>query len=134
MVVETATARSMTAGDGAAVELATVEGRDPRRPGGKRFGALVHAALAEVGLRGREEIARVAAAQGRLTGATDEEVAAAARAVEPALRHPLLPAAATSADCRREEPLIHRLGDATALEGLADLGFRAAAGSALGAL
>ncbi len=125
MVVETATARGMTAADGAAVELATVEGRDPRRPGGKRFGALVHAALAEVGLRaGREEIARVAAAQGRLTGATDEEVAAAARAVEAALRHPLLLAAAASADCRREEPLIHRLGDGTVLEGVADLAFR----------
>src|SRR5260370_2732895 len=125
MVVETATARSMTAGDGAAVELATVEGRDPRRPGGKRFGALVHAALAEVELRaGREEIARVAAAQGRLTGATDEEVAAAARAVEAALRHPLLLAAATSADCRREEPLIHRLRDGTVLAGGADLACR----------
>jgi ATP-dependent exoDNAse (exonuclease V) beta subunit len=106
-----------------------VEARDPRRPGGKRFGALVHAALAEVGLRaGREEIARVAAAQGRLTGATDEEVAAAARAVEAALRHPLLLAAATSADCRREEPLIHRLADGTVLEGVADLAFRDAEG------
>src|SRR5207237_76336 len=66
--VETATARSLSAPDlaGIEVEHAAVAGREPQRPGGKRFGALVHAVLAEVDLRaGPGTIARLAAAHGR---------------------------------------------------------------------
>jgi ATP-dependent exoDNAse (exonuclease V) beta subunit len=102
-----------------------VEGREAGRPGGKRFGTLVHAVLAEIDLQARPDaIAIAAAAQGRLAGATQTEVSAAARAVEAALAHPLLRRAAKSRDCRREEPLVHRLGDGTLLEGVVDLAFR----------
>ena len=140
--VETATARAFASASGpterrpdaappipAAVAVEAVERRDPARPGGRRFGTLVHATLADVELRAnRDAIALLSAAQGRLVGATQAEVDAAARAVEAALRHPLLQAAAQSADCRREEPLLHVLPDGTLLEGIADLAFRDASG------
>ncbi|TMA29802.1 MAG: ATP-dependent deoxyribonuclease subunit A [Deltaproteobacteria bacterium] len=123
--VETATARSTAEPGGTAAQLATAGARGPTRPRGKRFGSLVHALLAEAPLTASaDEIARLAAAQGRLCGAPPEEVSAAARAVEAALRHPLLQRAANSADCRREEPLVHRLADGTILEGVVDLAFR----------
>jgi ATP-dependent exoDNAse (exonuclease V) beta subunit len=127
--VETATARAIAQPQGAAAELAVVEPRDPARPRGKRFGSLVHAVLAEVPLTAAPaEIARRTAAQARLVNGTPEEVAAAARAVEAALRHPLLQRAARSAECRREEALVHRLPDGTLLEGVVDLAFRDDAG------
>jgi ATP-dependent exoDNAse (exonuclease V) beta subunit len=127
--VETATARSLAQPEGPAAQLAAVEAREPSRPRGKRFGSLVHAVLAEVPLAaGPAEIARLAAAEGRLSGAAAEEVAAAARAVEAALRHPLLQRAARSLEMRREEPLVHRLADGTLLEGVVDLAFRDDAG------
>ncbi|MGZ6142780.1 MAG: UvrD-helicase domain-containing protein [Myxococcales bacterium] len=122
--VETATARSIAA-PGGEVALESVAAREADRPKGKRFGTLVHAVLAEVDLRaGPEAVARLAAAQGRMTDASPEEVTAAARAVLAALQHPLLQRAARSDDCRREEPLLHRLEDGTLLEGVVDLAFR----------
>ena len=122
--VETATARaSSTAGEG--VDVAAVEIRTSPRPGGRRFGSLVHAVLAGIDLRAPSEaIASAATAQGRLVGATSEEVAAAAQAVEAALAHPLLRRAAAATECRREDPVVHRLDDGTLLEGVVDLAFR----------
>ena len=109
--------------------LESVELRDFTRPRGRRFGTLVHAVLAEVDLHaGPEEVRKVALAQGRLLGATPEEVTAAARASAAALSHPLLRRAADAEDCRREEPLIHRLDDGTLLEGVVDLAFRDSSG------
>ena len=123
--VETATARSLLAPASEPVRLDSVELRDLTRPGGKRFGTLVHALLAEVDLRaGPEAIARVARAQARLVGATPGETDAAVRAVGAALAHPLLRRAASAAECRREEPMVHRLEDDTLLEGVMDLAFR----------
>jgi ATP-dependent exoDNAse (exonuclease V) beta subunit len=123
--VETATARSLLAPAGEPVGLNSVELRDFTRPRGKRFGALVHAVLAEVDLRaGPEAIARVARAQARLVGATPGETEAAVRAVGTALTHPLLRRAASASECRREEPIVHRLEDGTLLEGVVDLAFR----------
>jgi ATP-dependent exoDNAse (exonuclease V) beta subunit len=120
--VGTATARREVA-------IEEVEEREPGRPGGRRFGTLVHAVLAEIELQaGPDAIALAAAAQGRLAGATQAEIAAAARAVEAALSHPLLRRAAKSVDCRREEPLVHRLDDGTLIEGVVDLAFRDAGG------
>jgi ATP-dependent exoDNAse (exonuclease V) beta subunit len=55
-------------------------------------------------------------------------VAAAARAAAAALEHPLLRRAALAEECRREEPLLHRLEDGTLLEGVVDLAFRDASG------
>ncbi|MFN2549919.1 MAG: UvrD-helicase domain-containing protein [Myxococcales bacterium] len=128
--VETATARSIaSAPEGSEVALETVAGREAPRPRGRRFGTLVHAVLAEIDLRATPEgIARTAAAQGRIAGAPAEEISAAAAAVVAALQHPLLQAAARSDECRREEPVLHRLADGTLLEGVVDLAFRDAAG------
>jgi len=123
--VDTATARSLPAVAGEPVELAAVEIRDFSRPRGRRFGSLVHAVLAETDLRaGPEAVGGVARAQARLVGATPEEVDAAARAALAALAHPLLRRAAAAVDCRREEPVVHRLEDGTLLEGVVDLAFR----------
>jgi ATP-dependent helicase/nuclease subunit A len=113
------------------VQVETVPG-DPAaraaRPGGKRFGTLVHAVLAAVDLAadaaGVEAAAR---AQGRLVGATPEEVAAATEAVRAALAHPLLRRAAESqaaGGLRRETPVLLRLPDGVLAEGVVDLAFR----------
>jgi ATP-dependent helicase/nuclease subunit A len=129
MRVETATGRSQKEAAAGPVALETVELRDFARPRGRRFGTLVHAVLAEVDLRaGPAQVGKVALAQGRLLGASGEEVAAAARAAGAALAHPLLRRAAAAEDCRREEPLIHRLEDGTLLEGVVDLAFRDGSG------
>jgi ATP-dependent helicase/nuclease subunit A len=99
-----------------------------QRPRGKRFGTLVHAVLAEVDLdAGVEAVAKVAAAQGRLLGASIDEVRASAEAAEAALAHPLLQRAAASAkrgDCRRETPVLLPLPDGAVIEGVIDLAFR----------
>src|SRR5262249_10119516 len=103
--------------------------RDFARPRGRRFGTLVHAVLAEVELGAdAEAVARVARAQARLVGGTPGEIEAATRAVSAALTPPVLRRAAAAAECRREEPLAHRLPDGTLLEGVVDLAFREAAG------
>jgi ATP-dependent exoDNAse (exonuclease V) beta subunit len=127
--VETATARSIAQPVAAGVALETVAGREAARPHGRRFGTLVHAVLAAIDLRAtREGIERAAAVQGRLEGAPAGEIVAAASAVAAALQHPLLQAAARSSECRREEPVLHRLEDGTLLEGVIDLAFRDEAG------
>jgi ATP-dependent exoDNAse (exonuclease V) beta subunit len=98
------------------------------RPGGLRFGSLVHAVLASVDLDADAAAVRAtAAAQGRLLGATPEEVAAAAEAAAAALAHPLLrraARAAASGDLRRETPVALRLDDGSLAEGVVDLAFR----------
>ena len=128
--VETATARSLLApaGEGT-VELASVDLRELARPRGRRFGTLVHAVLAEVDLEAdAAAVARVARVQARLVGGTPDEIDAATRAVSAALAHPLLRRAASAGECRREEPVVHRLPDGTLLEGVVDLAFRDGAG------
>jgi ATP-dependent helicase/nuclease subunit A len=96
-----------------------------RRPHGKRFGILVHAVLASVALDASDLVVAVAArAQGRLVGATAEEVDAAATAATLALAHPLLRRAARALECRRESPVLCRRPDGSLLEGVLDLAFR----------
>jgi ATP-dependent exoDNAse (exonuclease V) beta subunit len=99
------------------------------RPHGRRFGTLVHATLAAVRLGAGEDAVRATArAQGRLVGASPEEVEAAAVAAGAALAHPLLRAAAeaeTRGELRREVPVILRLEDGSLAEGVVDLAFRA---------
>src|SRR5712691_418221 len=118
------------AGMATAVSEVTVESItiDFVRPHGKRFGTLVHAVLSVVALDserdGAEELARV---QGRIFGATDEEVAAATETVNRALRHPIMQRAAAAAakgDCRREVPIAMKLEDGVMIEGVVDLAFR----------
>ena len=98
------------------------------RPHGRRFGTLVHATLATVALDADgDSVAAVAALQGRLVGATSEEVDAATLAVRAALEHPILRAAASSAaegGLRRETPVFLRLEDGRLAEGVVDLAFR----------
>jgi len=102
--------------------------REARRPAGPRFGTLVHAVLATVPLdSGEEAIADAARLQGRLLGATEEEVAAAGTVARTALAHELLRRAAEAARrgaCRRETPLTLRLPDGTLVEGIVDLAFQ----------
>ncbi len=125
LVAETVTRLAM-AGDeaGSAVPIERTDAPREGRPRGKRFGTLVHGVLAAVPLdAGKQSVATVAAAQGRLVAATPEEVQAAVAAVTAALQHPVMKRAAASSDCRRETPIAHRLEDGTIAEGVVDLAF-----------
>ena len=131
LVVETATGRAAAAAAGSGrrdgPDVAVIELERPSiRPSGARFGSLVHAVLATVPLDESAVAEETAVLHGRLLGATDEEVAAAAAAVTAALRHPLLDrarAALARGECRREAP-VAALDDGTLVEGVVDLAFR----------
>ena len=103
-------------------------GIDFSRPHGKRFGTLVHAVLSVVDLNADASgVQAVADLQGRLLGATSEEIAGAAETVSRALAHPLMrraAAASVSGRLRRETPIAVRLEDGTLVEGKVDLAFR----------
>jgi ATP-dependent helicase/nuclease subunit A len=102
-------------------------GIDFSRPHGKRFGTLVHAVLSVVDLNADSKGVQAAAdLQGRLLGATSEEITAATETVSRALAHPLMKraAAASLADrCRRETPIAMQLEDGLLVEGKVDLAF-----------
>ena len=126
--VVTATERAASVeGEEPSVAVESV-GPDGARPHGKRFGTLVHAVLARVDLDAdRPGVETVAALEGRLLGATPEEIAAASEIVERALAHPLLRRAAVAAHagrCRRETPVAMRLPDGVLVEGVVDAAFR----------
>jgi ATP-dependent exoDNAse (exonuclease V) beta subunit len=73
------------------VQVEMIERGDFERPSGRRFGALVHAMLASIVLdAGPDAIQASAAINGRLVGATEEEVKAATVTVRAALGHPIL--------------------------------------------
>jgi ATP-dependent exoDNAse (exonuclease V) beta subunit len=92
------------------------------RPGGARFGSLVHALLADAPLgAGDGALATLAEAHGRITGATVEEIEAARAVAVRAHRHPLLLAAARAAECYREAHVTLRLESGAMVEGTADL-------------
>ena len=99
-----------------------------RRPAGRRFGSLVHAVLAAVPLdAGRPGIERSARLQGRLLGAADAEIEAAAEVAAAGLAHPLFDRvrrAAAAGECRREAPVTMRADDGVLVEGVVDLAFR----------
>ena len=100
-----------------------------RRPGGRRFGALVHAVLAAADLSGGDQdLVRVAASRARLLGASPEETTAAVTAARAALSHALFRRAAASRELRRETPVLIRLPDGSLAEGTLDLAFREEAG------
>ncbi len=108
-----------------AVRVAEVEGRDLLRPGGKRFGALVHEVLARASLEAAPpDIAALAESLGRIFGNPDEERKAAASAVAVALSHPLLESARAAAQVFRETPLVYREPEGRLVEGVPDLVFR----------
>ena len=99
----------------------------PERPGGVRFGQLVHAVLATVPLDAPEaDIAAVVDVQARLLSAPPEEAAASRDTVLRVLGHDLLHRArqaATRGMCRREAPVTRTLGDGALVEGIVDLAF-----------
>jgi ATP-dependent exoDNAse (exonuclease V) beta subunit len=125
--VVTATQRAADAQTGPAREIVveTATGKEPG-PHGKRFGSLVHGVLAAIDLDAeRDGVERVAALQGRLLGATEDEVAAAVHTVVRALAHPLLRRASVAARagrCRRETPVAVQL-DEVLVEGVVDVAF-----------
>jgi len=128
-IIETATerARSPEAIQGSD-EITIVDVRwQGVRPGGRRFGTLVHAVLATVDLAGgRESVADHAEIHARLLGAPDEERDGAVEVVVAALAQPLLRRAAAASSehrCRREAPIVTRLEDGTLIECVADLAF-----------
>ena len=121
----TAWAEALAHEAGASVEVDEVPDRDAARPHGKRFGTLVHAVLATIDLTAQSDVvADSARLQGRLLGATDAEVDAAAGAVVAALAHSLLTRAAACDALRRETPLVFARDDGSLVEGIVDLAFR----------
>ena len=98
--------------------------RDRGRPHGKRFGTLVHLTMLRAPIDAdAREIRKIAASAAKMIGAPDDEVVAAATAVEAALKSSLMRRARTAQIVMRECPLIVRLEDGTAVEGVADLAF-----------
>jgi ATP-dependent exoDNAse (exonuclease V) beta subunit len=109
------------------VVVERVAGERAGRPHGRRFGTLVHALLAVVPLDASPEaLAAAASLQGRLLGASEPEVSAAAAAVGAALAHPVLRSAAAAEQLRRETPVLARLPDDRIVEGVVDLAYREA--------
>src|SRR5262249_46491802 len=91
---------------------------------GKRFGALVHAALRDVALdAGAAAIRRVADLNGRILGSPPSEVESAITAIERALTLPLLQRARAAKRCHREYPISLDLADGRLLEGVIDFAF-----------
>jgi ATP-dependent exoDNAse (exonuclease V) beta subunit len=87
VVTATAHARILTENSEVLVETLAI---DFSRPHGKRFGTLVHAVLSTVELNANVEgIRAVARLQGRVLGASEEEVAGAVETVSRALAHPV---------------------------------------------
>ena len=107
------------------VEIIEIK-RDPDRPSGRRFGALVHAVLGVVPLDGNTNVVlNLAELEGRVLGATEDEIASAARAVHAVLGEPILKRASEAAKlnrCRRETPVAWRDRDGL-IEGVIDLAF-----------
>jgi ATP-dependent helicase/nuclease subunit A len=110
------------------VRVEIVERGDFERPGGRRFGALVHAVLASIDFSAGADATQASAAiNGRVFGATEEEIQAAIVTVGIALGHPILRRAAASAGkgrLRRETPVLFTLDDGSLVEGVVDLAFR----------
>jgi ATP-dependent exoDNAse (exonuclease V) beta subunit len=99
------------------------------RPGGRRFGVLVHALLANVALdAGADEIREYAGIHARALAATDQERDAAAAIVARTLAHDVMraarDAAAAGRACRREAP-ISFVRDGVLVDGQIDLAYQA---------
>jgi ATP-dependent exoDNAse (exonuclease V) beta subunit len=111
----------------AAIRVEEVARDAAPRPHGRRFGTLVHALLAAVALDADpDQVQAAARLQGRLVGASDDEVEAAARTARAALLHPVLRRAAGSAALRRETPVLLLTEGGVLAEGFVDLAFQEA--------
>jgi ATP-dependent exoDNAse (exonuclease V) beta subunit len=109
----------------AAIEIVNAHRGD--RPGGARFGELVHAVLASTALdANREAVQALTEVQARIFSAPADEIATATDLVTRVLAHELLGrarAAAARGMCRRETPLTLSLPDGSLVEGVVDLAF-----------
>ena len=110
---------------GEAIPVATEFTPKPAtRPGGRRFGTLVHAVLRDVALDAdAASMERLAESAARSLGATREETEAARDAVANALANPLLQRARASSRIHREYPILLKLEEERLLEGVIDLAF-----------
>ena len=103
------------------VQVELIKRVDVERPSGRRFGALVHGILASVDLDADVDAIQASAAiNGRLVGATEEEIVAAVVAVCATLEHPILRRAAAGArngEIRRETPVMLTLDDGSSRRG-----------------
>jgi ATP-dependent exoDNAse (exonuclease V) beta subunit len=110
-------------------------GGSRERPGGMRFGTLVHALLADVPLadltrpglqKDGHLLVQLGAAHGRVLGADAGEIDTAIDVVRRVLRHPLLREAANAIDdghCYREAPITLRVDEGVLIEGNVDLAY-----------
>ena len=126
--VATATELALAApADGpASAETIAIEetSRQSGRPHGKRFGTLVHLTMLRAPIDAdARQIGRIAESAAKMIGATEDEVAAATTAVAAALKSPLMLRAKAAQTVMRECPLMIKLEDGTAVEGIADLAF-----------
>lgn len=97
--------------------------KDPR-PGGRRFGTLVHASLREVSLGAKKEsVRKLVELQARIYGAPEEEATAAIQAVTAALKHQLIGRVRKAERVHREYPFAVPLEGNRWLEGVIDLVF-----------
>jgi ATP-dependent exoDNAse (exonuclease V) beta subunit len=100
------------------------------RPGGPRFGTLVHTTLATVPLDATPaQVAEGVGLQSRILGAPPDEVEAATTLIAAAFEHPLMVRARDAwraGRCRREMPVAGCQPDGTLLEGILDLAFEEA--------
>lgn len=104
-----------------AIPVETTSAPRAGRPGGRRFGELVHACLATVALDADEKAVRgVVEVMARSLKATETETRAAVAAVVAALAHPLVAGARTARQVRREAPLVDHLDDGRIVEGVID--------------
>ncbi|MEO8256741.1 MAG: UvrD-helicase domain-containing protein [Acidobacteriota bacterium] len=108
-------------------DVLVVAARRRQRPGGLRFGELVHAMLAAAPLDAdRAALEAIAGLHGRILAAPDDEVAAGVDTVQQVLAHELLGRARVAEArglCRRETPVTCLLPDGMLVEGVVDLAF-----------
>jgi ATP-dependent exoDNAse (exonuclease V) beta subunit len=126
--VQVRTATEWALGDTTAVGAVAVVtlARRMERPGGARYGTLVHASLAAVPLDADEQMVhRVVETQGRIVAAAADEIASAIDVVRTALAHPLIGAAraAGASSCFRETPVTWRMDSGEIVEGNVDLAY-----------
>ena len=112
---------------GSEQDVSVVAARGRRRPGGLRFGELVHGMLAAAPLDAdRATLAALAEVHGRILSAPEDEIAAGIETVQHVLSHELLGRARVAEArgmCRRETPLTCTLPDGMLVEGVVDLAF-----------
>ena len=116
--IRSSTAETLGRGPGAPIAVETITlPVAPGRPGGRRFGRLVHDILQHAGLG--EDVELLAAIWGRRHGAGELERAAAVEAARAVLGHAAL-AVPAGARRYRELPVMVRLEDGTLVDGRID--------------